>query len=289
MSRITKSITYNLNERGRQHTGRDRSNVDVQAMIKKINSPAIQEQVDSGTLNGFCGHQIRQRYGMIPPETVIIDGKTILLEPAIRTVYLSAEDDGTVTHKQEFYENVAGEHVLRQYKAKVGGFSTAVNYLVNGPTLTPNVFGGFDYVFSPNFLDNASIGLFDSATTEEVMPLINTMLEHEIVSLFDSMSDSNQSWEYIQAMSQRARKAETELRRLRLQTKRRVEKAKEIELDAYDSALCGTVSFEDEMRNAEAFLKFKAAPTEDKPNLNEHEKKADLMMTALSGFLGIKQ
>lgn len=289
MSRTTKAITYNLNDRGRQHTGKDRSNVDVQSMIKTINSGAIQEQVNSGTFTGFCGHQIRQRYGMIPPETAIIDGKTILLEPAIRTVYLKAEDDGTVTHKQEFLENDAGEHVLRQYKAKVGGFSTAVNYLIQGQTLFPNVFAGFDYVFAPNFLDNASIGLFDSAMQSEAMPLINSMLEHEIVSLFDSMGESNQSWEYMEAMSLRARKAETELRRLKKDTALRVKKAQRLEQDAYDSALCSnTIDFNTQLQMAEQFLNYQAEPAE-KPAQAVNEQKADVMLKALSNFMGIRQ
>lgn len=288
MSRITKAITYNLNDRGRQHTGKDRSNVDVQAMIDKINSPGIQEQVQTGSLYGFCGHQIRQRYGMIPPETAMIGDKQILIEPATRTVYLKADEDGTVTHKQEFLENDKGEHVLRQYKAKIGGFSTAVNYLIQNQTLFPNIFGGFDYVFAPNFLDNASIGLFDSAMSEEAMPLINSMLESEIINLYDSIESSSQDWEYMQAMSKRARQAEAELRRLKLRTARRVKKSQQLQQDAYDSALyMNTVSFEDQMRQAEQFLQYQAEPAE-KPALREHEKKADTMLNALSGYMGFK-
>lgn len=287
MSRITKPITYSLHDRGRVHTGQDRSNVNVQAMIAKINSPYIQEQVDTGSLYGFCGHQIRQRYGMIPPETAIVGTETILLEPATRTVYLKAEPDGTVTHKQEFLENPKGEHVLRQYKAKIGGFSTAVNYVVNGQELLPNVFGGFDYVFAQNFLENASIGLFDSAMTTDAMPLINAMLESEIVAMYDSIEASSQNWEYVQAMSDRARQAERDLKRLKNQTRRRLNYKKQQELDAYDSALfSNTVDFDAQMQQAEQFLKFQAepAPAADKP---KNVAKAETMMTALGSFLGI--
>ncbi|TPT82704.1 hypothetical protein [Acinetobacter baumannii] len=142
-SRITKTLTYNLANRGRKYGGKDRSNVDIQGMIRKINSPEVQEQVDAGFMNGFCGHQIRQRWGMVPPESIEIDGKIIYLEPATRTLSVKAFDDGTVEHKQEFFENVAGEHVMRQYKAKIGGFSTAVNFFVDGPILRPNMAGAF--------------------------------------------------------------------------------------------------------------------------------------------------
>lgn len=284
-SRITKEITYNLNDRGRVHSGKDRSNVDVKAMIRKINSPHIQEQVDSGTLNGFCGHQIRQLFGMIPPETGMLDGKMVLLEPATRTIYLHAADDGTVTHRQEFYDNRMGNHVMRQYSAKIGGFSTAVNYIVDGLRLLPNVFGGMDYVFAPNFLDNASIGLFDSANTAEEMPLIKTMLEFELITLFDSAEESNQNADYLKAMSDRARAAENELRILKAKTRRRVEKSNQITIDAYDSALCsGRTSFDLQVEEAQKFLSMNVNAAEKEKS--SHEQKAEKMMQSLSGFFG---
>jgi hypothetical protein len=285
MSRITKKISYNLNDRGRAHSGQDRSNVDVPAMIRKINSPHIQEQVDSGTLNGFCGHQIRQLYGMIPPETAVLDGKVIPLEPAIRTVYIHAAEDGTVTHQQEFYDNLMGEHVRRQYEAKIGGFSTAVNYIIDGMRLLPNVFGGMDYVFAPNFLENASIGLFDSANTAEEMPLIKTMLEFELITLFDSAEESNQNADYLKAMSDRARAAEKELRILKAQTRRRIEKTNQMTIDAYDSALCsGRTSFDRQVEQAQEFLSMNVNEAEKEKST--HEQKAEKMMQSLSGFFG---
>ncbi|MCH2003644.1 MULTISPECIES: hypothetical protein [Acinetobacter] len=286
-SRITKTLTYNLNDRGRLYGGQDRSNVDMKAMINKINSPEIQEQVDSGFLNGFCGHQIRQRWGMIPPESIEIDGKIIYLEPALRTVSIKAFDDATVEHRQEFFENVAGEHVMRQYKAKVGGFSTAVNYFINGPILTPNIFGGVDYVFSPNYVDNASIGLFDSSTANEVLPIIHKMLETEIVALYDSMHSSNQDYEYMQAMSKRARAAERELERLKKQTARRVQKTQQITLDQYDSSLySNTLNFDQQFEEARSFLSIPIAESEK--NKTQPEKQADQMMSKFGGFLGIR-
>ena len=71
----TEILKYNLHDRGRKYTGQDRSNVDVSAMIQRINSPDTQELVSTGGLFGYYGHQIRQRFGMMPPETAMIDGK----------------------------------------------------------------------------------------------------------------------------------------------------------------------------------------------------------------------
>ncbi len=286
-SRITKTLTYNLANRGRVHGGKDRSNVDIQGMIRKINSAEVQEQVDAGFMNGFCGHQIRQRWGMVPPESIEIDGKMIYLEPATRTLSVKAFDDGTVEHKQEFFENVAGEHVMRQYKAKIGGFSTAVNFFIDGPILRPNIFAGFDYVFSPNYVDNASIGLFDSSTASEVLPIINQMLDTEIVALYDSMYASNQDYEYIQAMSKRAREAERELNKLKRQTARRVQKTQQITLDQYDNSLySNTLNFDQQFEEARTFLSISIAESEK--NKTQPEKQADQMMSKFGGFLGIR-
>jgi len=161
-------------------TGKDRSNVDAQSMIHKINSAEVQEFVKNGQLIGYYGHQIRQRYGMNPPETVMIGDKIIRLEPAIRTIYLRADPDGNVTHKTEFLENDAGNHAMRQYMANVGGFSTACDYFVQpGGILVPRNFAGYDYVLQPNFVDNVGYALFDSIHADEEKEL----LEQRLVNL----------------------------------------------------------------------------------------------------------
>ena len=85
----TEILKYNLYDRGRKHTGQDRSDVDIEKMIDRINAPDTQELVKTGGLFGYYGHQIRQRFGMNPPETAMINGKKIHLEPAFRTIYLN--------------------------------------------------------------------------------------------------------------------------------------------------------------------------------------------------------
>lgn len=53
MSRITPLITFNLNERGRQWTGQDCSNVDINAWVNLINSLTTQEAVRLGDMVGY--------------------------------------------------------------------------------------------------------------------------------------------------------------------------------------------------------------------------------------------
>lgn len=220
MGKKTAKLSYNLHDRGRKYNGADRSNVDFNEMIKLINSNQVQELAQTGSLYGYYGHSIRQRFGMRPPETVVVDGKTIHLEPAFKTIEIVAHKNGQVEHINEFLDNDAGDYASRQYKAKAGGFSTAVNYKPYGAgKMMPVGFFGFDYVLQPNYTTNNGdgqlyddIGLllpvdadsdviacFDSLTDVESLPterrIIATMLEREIVSLYDSIREKNELYE----------------------------------------------------------------------------------------------
>lgn len=184
-NRKTKVLSYNLHDRCRKYTGVDRSNVDVGAMINLINSDHVQEMVSTNSLQGFYGHQIRQRYGMVPPETIPIKGKLVYLAPALKTIHLRASEDGTVEHQEMFFDNEPGEFALKQYAAQAGGFSTAVNYKNIGGRLIPTGFFGFDFVAQPNYASNVGDGqLFDGLFLPE---------EPEgVVSCFDSATDITQ-------------------------------------------------------------------------------------------------
>lgn len=286
-SRVTSVIKFNLYDRGWQHNGKDRSNYDVQGMIDKFNSPAIQEQVEKGKLNGFCGHQIRQRYGMIPPETGgLKDGNIVLLEPGIRTIYLKAHSNGDVEHRQEFYNNPTGDHILRQYKAKQGGFSTAMNFFVDGDTLRPNVFGGFDYVFSQNFLDNACTNEFDSMEGADNLELIHQLLEGQIVAMYDSIAETSQVYDYLQAQSDKNRKLEADLRRMRGRDERRRIRQKQLEENHFDSMIASdTTDFDQVCMDANKFLGFRTEVLEDSKQ-SKVERKAEKYVSAIGKIGG---
>ena len=65
---------------------------------------------------------------MFWPESAIIEGRVVQIEPTIRTIYLRVYDEGAVKHQQEFIDNVAGQ---KQYAANMGGFSTTLRYATN--------------------------------------------------------------------------------------------------------------------------------------------------------------
>ena len=156
---MTETIRYNVNERGRQHRGQDR-HFDTRALAALINSPAVQEQVRNRDLLGYYGHWQRMRFGMRPPETVIVDGKSVNIEPAIVTTYLRAEADGTIEHRTEFLDTASGKVARRLSKSKTGGFSSAINAVQRGGLAYPTAFEGFDYVLEPNYTTNRTY-LFD--------------------------------------------------------------------------------------------------------------------------------
>lgn len=180
--RKTKRIKFNLFERGRKHSGRDRANVDMKEMINQINHPKVQEMIKTGTLYGYNGHEIRRRYGMFPPESTVIDGKVVYLEPAFRTLESYADKNGDVTHVAEFFDNEAGEYARKQYLARAGGFSSAQDYRRSGLSLVPVNFYGYDYVMQPNYTTNVGDGqLFDGLAVPEQ--------QDGLISCFDSATD----------------------------------------------------------------------------------------------------
>jgi hypothetical protein len=156
---MTDTIRYNVNDRGRQHRGQDR-HFDTRALAALINSPSVQEQVRNRDLVGYYGHWQRMRFGMRPPETVIVDGKSVNIEPAIVTTFLRADPDGTIEHRTEFLDTASGKVARRLAKSKTGGFSSAINAVPRGGQHIANDFAGFDYVLEPNYTTNRTY-LFD--------------------------------------------------------------------------------------------------------------------------------
>lgn len=277
MSRITEEIKYNLNDRQREHTGQDRSDLDIDAMVKMINSPEVQEMVRKGDLLGFPGHDIRKRFGIMPPETAIVDGKKIHLEPATRTVFIKADPDGTVTHKQEFLDNDAGNHAYRQYKAKIGGFSTACEYITRMGKKFCAFFGGFDYVFQPNYASNTSYGRFDSLGFDSTNPqtpeqaLILQMLERQIAAQYDSIHAHNQLDGAFNQLVQRNVDLEQENLSIIEKTKQRADLQAKKQQAIFDNAICPTRPFSDVMAEAEHFFTVNKHQAKDSNGITDEE------------------
>lgn len=147
-------ITYNLKERGRQYRGKER-NFNIPKLCASINGGATQERVSSRGMLGYFGHLPRQLAGLEPVESLVIDGRYNELDHAVVTTYLKAYQDGTIEHKTEFLDTVSGRKASNYYHQKIGGFSSAIDQILND-------LYGFDYVVDANYLTNIGYAL-DSA------------------------------------------------------------------------------------------------------------------------------
>lgn len=170
MHKRTGIIRYNLNDNGRDFTGQPRK-IDIQAAMNLLNGPAVQEAVRKGDIVGYVGHQYREKFGLDVPETVIVDGKEVILTPAVRTVSIKCYPTGDVEHEQEFLPTPGGRIAERLWGGKGYGFSSAIHAPPVAGVRVPLGYFGMDFVRAPNYdsnrgyssmLDSASPGCFSA-------------------------------------------------------------------------------------------------------------------------------
>lgn len=212
----TPRITYNVHDRGRKALGQDRF-FDTAVLAKVLNCPETQERVNGGDMLGYYGHWPRLKFGMATQEGGIVNGKAVPLPTAIRTIYLSADDQGNITHQEEFLDTDAGQIAQKLYESKAGGFSSAIDAL---PKATPSIataFHGFDYVLTPNYATNrgyeamldavgGSEGL--AVATPEMIAMLDEVHAESIgaaahlVAMFDALqAQHNQALEALEHVS----------------------------------------------------------------------------------------
>lgn len=164
-------IRYNLKERGRKHNGIKRS-FDIAALVKYINSPKVQEKVETRAMHGYHGHWPRIMFGLEPSEGGMKQGKPVSLEPAFVTTYLKAYDNGDVEHQPEILDTEPGLIVRRMFSNRVGGFSSAIN-------MDTNEFFGFDYVSDPNYSTNRGYELALDSAEDGGMSLVDMIMAEQ--------------------------------------------------------------------------------------------------------------
>lgn len=155
MRNRTEVIRYNVKDRGRDFTGVDRD-VDIPALVLLVNGPIVQESVRKGDIYGYMGHGFREKYGLDLPEAILdpVSGKTITLEPTVKTVMIKAYPDGMIEHQQEFLPTSSGRIAQRLYASKNWGFSSVFFAPAINGKRTPKNYFGMDFVKSPNYDTN---------------------------------------------------------------------------------------------------------------------------------------
>lgn len=186
MGKRTGVIKYNINETGRTFTGTARK-VDVDAMMRLVNGPAVQEAVSKGDIVGYVGHQYREKFGLDTPETVIVDGKTVYLEPTCKTIYIKSLPNGDLEHEQEFLDTAAGRVGQRLWESGAYGFSSVFHAPDEGGFRTPKNYFGMDVVRGPNFDANRGNtgAMLDSVSAGDNAGLCDFAADH--AALLDSV------------------------------------------------------------------------------------------------------
>lgn len=248
--RKTSLIKFNLKDRGRQHTGQNRENVDYKKWIDVINSPATQEMIATGSSLGYYGHQIRILWGLNPPETVPVGDKLITISPAVRTIELHADDAGNVTHRQEFLETPEGETAMRQYRAKIGGFSAAHDHITLNGIITPTEYCGMDYVLQPNYATNVGDGVLLDGIHGG---MVKAALEQSVLAMYDGIMGTNYAMYMADENLIRAINAENKLLEIQLEKEKRLKLQRQKSENLLDSALCPTMDIEEYFRQGRAF------------------------------------
>lgn len=193
----TEKIVYNVHDRGRRARGQDRQ-FDLAALKRMINSPSVQERVRKGDMMGYYGHWPRLKFGTQTQEGGVLDGKVVALPMAVRTVHLSCDDEGNITHQAEFLDTPAGQIAAKLYDSAAGGFSSVIDPVPGTHPYIAADFHGFDYVLEPNYDSNRGYrGIMDSVAEggsqrDEALALLDAAVgeSFQAASILNTMLDA---------------------------------------------------------------------------------------------------
>lgn len=166
MTDVLKTVTdrfclYSNARKGRQN-GRQYVLSAVKTMLE---SKETQEGLRLGELFGYYGHGRRQLTGKLEvPETsvIMVEGRPVVIDnvPACRTVAISVDDNGIVTHTQEILNTEPGKIVAAMIESRAGGWSWATGGRESGKIAVTTSFHGVDYVTTPECLKARILNLY---------------------------------------------------------------------------------------------------------------------------------
>lgn len=144
---------FNKVRKGKQNN----RNYILEAVKRMINGPETQEGLRLGELYGYYGHSRRELAKNVElPETavVMVEGKPVVLDniPGSRTIAISVDDEGVVTHTEEILDTPTGRIIASMLESRAGGWSWVTTGRDSPAASIPTGFFGFDYVTMPNFI-----------------------------------------------------------------------------------------------------------------------------------------
>ena len=187
----------------------------LEAVRSMINSPETKEGLRLGELYGYYGHSRRELAEKVDlPETavVMVKGKPVVLDnvPASRTIAISVDDDGIVTHTEEIFDTPTGRIVASMIDSRAGGWSWVTTGR-DSPTISiPTGYHGMDYVQQPNFIsEDHPAAMYESAEDRE-NKITDALIKHDfteddatgIVKHYIEMSHHEMMFESIKRLEQ---------------------------------------------------------------------------------------
>lgn len=174
----TVTDRFSLIDKIRRFTPQNDRNYLLRSVRETFSSPETQERIQLGEMFGYYGHGRRAAYyaktGRLNlPEfaVVMVDGKPVTIEnvPSNRTLEVSVDDNGVVTHAQEILDTDPGNIVDGMSRSRAGGWSWATGGDDSAVSRVTS-FYGFDYVTVPNYisLEHPS-AMLESASDREHM------------------------------------------------------------------------------------------------------------------------
>lgn len=129
----------------------------IKSVQDTIASAKTKENLRLGESYGFYGHAPRQRAKKLDlgeTEVINIGGRPVVVEniPSNRTISISCDDDGVVTHEQEFLDTETGKIALSLWESGAGGWSWATGGSDGRNASVARTYHGMDYVLQPNYL-----------------------------------------------------------------------------------------------------------------------------------------
>lgn len=163
----TVTDRFSLIDKIRRYTPQNQRNYLLRSVRETFADNETQERIKLGELYGYYGHGRRAAYyaktkRLDLPEFVVVmvDGKPVTLEnvPSNRTLDISVDDNGIVTHSQEILDTDPGGIVDGMERSRAGGWSWATGGDDFSVSLVTS-FHGMDYVVNPNYisLDHKSL------------------------------------------------------------------------------------------------------------------------------------
>lgn len=198
MTTSLKTVTdrFSLFNNPRKFSGNNRDYA-LSAVKNTLESPATQELISLGEAYGYYGHGRRQMAGKLEiPETMVINvnGKPVVVDniPSNRTLAISVDGNGIVSHTEEILSTDSGRIVNGLLESRAGGWSWASGG-PDGKKAIMRVYMGMDYVKNPNYIsmDHPSFLLESGSTREQQEEMILESLKSQGFSSENSLAIKN--------------------------------------------------------------------------------------------------